>query len=299
MRISGPPADQSCASNQRMGIFRPPGRRDACHSNRSALQRPGPDPGPGRSAVAPFAAVRGCYRRDSINRQIIAHTRSCNRIARSARRPSMTPMPTSICNATRASFAEPYAIRRWWRRSLPSRPSLSARFNGTLDEARMAWSERLGRKPQYHPLRAPRVQILGAASMAMSFASSRRGNDEDVPVPPQPAGLTRFAADLFVSRRRRSAGTTTSSSRLDLDNKPSQRAALWPPTEPLGAGPASLSAFDGVDGGDKRAPGELESGGGVISWCGHGRFLLVHSAPQCRWGRPCQGSPSAATSGLP
>ena len=109
-------ADRRSLMSQRFGISpRPAGETPAtptgmlCSDLDPALV---PDPGRGCSAVAAFVAVLGCYRRDSINRQIIAHTRSCNWIARSARRLSMTPMLTSICNATRASFAEPYAIRR-------------------------------------------------------------------------------------------------------------------------------------------------------------------------------------------
>jgi hypothetical protein len=45
--------------------------------------------------------------------------------------------------------------------------------------------------------------------------------------------------------------------------------------------------------------GELEGGGDVIGRFVHGRLLLGHSTPQCRWSRSCQGSPSAATFGLP
>ena len=63
--------------------------------------------------------------------------------------------------------------------------------------------------------------------------------------------------------------------------------------------PAAPASDDGLNGCSERSSSELKSGAYVISWCGHGRFLLVHITPQCRWGRPCQGSPSAATSGLP
>ena len=63
-------------------------------------------------------------------------------------------------------------------------------------------------------------------------SSSRCCNEEDGPVPPQPGGHARLAADLCVARGRGSSAATTSSSRLDLGPKPGLRTVPGPPAGP-------------------------------------------------------------------